>query len=456
LPPADFSAQAQAAVRRVIAEAPPDAPVHPWVAAALLAEPTPTFADVAQRYGKLLLGVHKLWQVEFERARQASLSAPSGLADPTAEALRLALDGPDAPAALASSEINELMLLPDREAQNVRNKLVKEIEEFRAAGDAAPPRAMVLEDLSEPVHARVLVRGNPTQLGDEVERRFLRVLSDGEPEPFSAHDSGRLELACAIADRNNPLVARVIVNRVWMWHLGTPLVATPSDFGLRSDPPTHPELLDHLAWSFMEQGWSLKWLHRQILRSAAYQQASVDRPECRAVDPENAKLWRMNPRRLDFESTRDALLAVAGELNPILGGKPFDNVADPAATRRTMYARIDRLNLPGVFRTFDFPNPDASSPERSLTTIPQQALFLMNNPLVQSCAQQMLNRPDVAGLDENDQKIRRLYQLAYGRAPSDDELKWSQELVSHAAERPAAWEELAQGLLLANEFVFVD
>ncbi len=456
LPAADFSAQAPAVVRRVIAEAPRDEPIHPWIAAALLAEPTPTFADVAGRYGKLLLGVHELWHVELEKARQANQPAPGGLADPAAEALRLALDGPDAPAALASSEVNELMLLPDREAQNVRNKLVKEIEEFRAAGDAAPPRAMVLEDLSEPVHARVFVRGNPTQLGDEVERRFLRVLCDGEPKPFNAHDSGRLALARAIADRDNPLVARVIVNRVWMWHIGTPLVSTPSDFGVRSEPPTHPALLDHLAWHFMEQGWSLKWLHRQILRSATYQQASLDRPACRAVDPENTTLWRMNSRRLDFESTRDALLAVAGQLNPALGGKPFDNVTDPAAARRTMYARIDRLNLPGVFRTFDFPNPDASSAERSLTTIPQQALFLMNNPLVQSCAKQMLTRPDVAILGDNSEKIRRMYRLAFGREPSDDELQWSQALLSDAAERPAAWVEFAQGLLLANEFVFID
>ncbi|MEX2112360.1 MAG: PSD1 and planctomycete cytochrome C domain-containing protein [Pirellulales bacterium] len=456
LPAADFSARAPEVIRRVLDEAPADAPIHSWVAAALLADPPTTFADVAARYGKLLVGVQQLWQVELDRATQSGQPMPAALADPAAEMLRLALDGPDAPAALASSEINELMLLPDREAQNIRNKLIKEIEDFRAAGDAAPPRAMVLEDLAEPVHARVFIRGNPTQLGDEVQRRFLRVLCEGDPPPFNPNDSGRLELAQAIADRNNPLTARVIVNRVWLAHFGAPLVATPSDFGLRSTPPTHPELLDHLAWNFMEHGWSLKWLHRQIVLSAAYQQASVDRTDCRAIDPENARLWRMNPRRLDFESTRDALLSVAGQLSPAQGGKPFDNVADPSSTRRTLYARIDRLNLPGVFRTFDFPNPDASSPERNLTTIPQQALFLMNNPLVQTCARQMLARPDVASLVDEHQKVRRLYQLAFGRDPIEDERQWSLEMLKDAAARPAAWEEFAQGLVLANEFVFID
>jgi hypothetical protein len=455
LPAGEFSARAPEVIRSVIAVAPADRPVHPWVAASFLAEPPATFADVASRYGKLLVGVQQLWQTELKRAEQTKQPAPPGLPEPAAEALRLALDGPDAPAALLPSEINELMLLPDREGQNVRNKLIKDIEDFRAAGDAAPPRAMVVEDLEKPLPARVFVRGNPTQLGDAVERRFLRVLCDGEPAPFAAHDSGRLELAHAIADRNNPLTARVIVNRVWQAHFGTPLVSTPSDFGLRSARPTHPQLLDHLAWNFMDHGWSLKWLHRQIVLSATYQQSSADRPECRAIDSENAKLWRMNPRRLDFESTRDALLSVAGQLSPALGGKPFDNVADPAATRRTMYAKIDRLNLPGVFRTFDFPNPDASSPERSLTTIPQQALFLMNNPLVQTCAKQMLARADVASLT-GEAKIARLYQLAFGRNPTPEELGWSQEAIGDSASRPTALEEFTQGLLLTNEFVFVD
>src|SRR5262249_12127522 len=159
--------------------------------------------------------------------------------------------------------------------------------------------------------------------------------------------------------------ARVIVNRVWLEHFGTPLVATPSDFGTRSQPPTHPELLDWLAWNFMEHGWSFKWLHRQIAMSAAYAQASNDRSDCRAIDAENTNLWKINRRRLAFEPPRDNLLAVPGRIDRKLGGPPAPDIADPKFVRRTLYAKIDRLNLPGLFRTFDFPNPDATSPERS-------------------------------------------------------------------------------------------
>ncbi len=450
-----FSSEVRGIIERTIQDAPPDHQVHPCVAAAFLAETPATREQLAQQYAKLLLGVHELWKAETERATQSNLPPPDALADPAAEALRQVFYGSDSPPMVQLSALSELMLIPDRESQNVRKKLLDELDKWRATGPGAPPRAMVLEDLPQPARTRVFKRGNPNQPGEDVPRRFLRALTDGEPQPFSAADSGRLELAQAIVDRDNPLTARVIVNRVWMWHFGTPLVGTPSDFGLRSDPPTHPELLDHLAWNFIQHGWSLKWLHRQIVRSATYQQASADRPECRAIDSENALLWRMNPRRLDFESTRDALLSMAGTLDNSLGGKPFDDVADPASTRRTMYGRIDRLNLPGVFRTFDFPNPDASSPERTRTTIPQQALFLMNNPLAQQCAKQMLARSDVASLDDS-QKVHRLYQLAFARAPAEDEVEWSLAYVTDAEDPTAAWQELAQGLLLANEFLFVD
>ena len=456
LKPEEFSAQAPRVVERIIGGATPQQPIHPLVAGALLGKPINEMADTARIYGELLLGADKVWHATLKAAAEAGQPAPSELVDPNLEALRQVFYAPDAPAMLQRSEINELMLLPDRESQKVRNKLLKDIEEWRAKGPAAPPRAMVLEDLPRPVAPRVFVRGNPTQLGEEVPRRFPRLLCDGQPEPFGDADSGRLQLARAIVAPDNPLTARVIVNRVWMWHFGQPLVATPSDFGVRSEPPSHPKLLDHLAWNFIERGWSLKWLHREIVRSGTYQQASVDRAECRAVDPQNRWLWRMNRRRLDFESTRDALLAVARRLENTLGGKPVPNIADPASTRRTIYARVDRLNLPGLYRTFDFPNPDATSPGRNETTIPQQALFLLNNPLVQACAKQMLARPEVAAETEPASKIARLYRIAYGRRPSAQELAWATQYVGDASSDSPDWQELAQALLVANEFTFVD
>ncbi len=455
LPEDQVAAKAAEVVEQQIAGQSADKPINPLVAGAFLGKPLKDLADAARIYGELLNGAEHLWQSTVAQASAAKQSPPTALADANAEALRQVFHGPQAPANFSTSEIGVLALLPDRPAQEVRTKLLKAIEEWRATGPAAPPRAMVLEDIPSPLRPRVFVRGNPNQLGAEVPRRFLRVLCDGDPPAFGG-GSGRLELARAITDRQNPLTARVLVNRVWLHHFGRPLVGTPSDFGLRSDPPSHPELLDHLAWSFMEGGWSIKRLHRQIVLSAAYQQSSDDRSECRKIDPENTWLWRASRRRLDFEATRDALLAVSGRLETKLGGPTIPSLADPASTRRTIYGFVDRLNLPGVFRTFDFPNPDSTSPERTLTTIPQQALFFMNNPLVMACAKSVLARPEVAGESDEVRKIGRVYLLTLGREPATEELDWARQYLSAAASRPAVWDEFAQSLLLSNEFVFVD
>ena len=193
----------------------------------------------------------------------------------------------------------------------------------------------------------------------------------------------------------NPLTARAIVNRVWMHHFGTPLVATPGDFGLRSEPPTHPELLDHLASRFTDEGWSIKSLHRRIMLSSTYQQRSDDRADARARDPENALYWRANRRRLDFEATRDALLAVSGRLSGRIGGPPMASLTG-TEPRRTIYGFVDRLNLPGLFRTFDFPDPSTTSPRRDQTTVAPQALFLMNHPFMIEISRSILARPEIA------------------------------------------------------------
>ena len=241
-----------------------------------------------------------------------------------------------------------------------------------------------------------------------------------------------------------------------MHHLGAPLVATPGDFGLRSEPPTHPELLDHLAARFMDDGWSIKALHRRIVLSATYRQRSVDRPDARAIDPENALYWRMNGRRLDLEATRDALLAVSGRLDGRLGGPPMPALTGPGSDRRTLYGFIDRLNLPGLYRTFDFPDPNATSPKRDQTTVAPQALFLMNHPFAIDAARGVLSRPEIAREGDPDAKVARIYRLLYGLRPDADEVAMAREFL---ADRPGGadpWPALAQALLMANEFVFVD
>jgi hypothetical protein len=297
----------------------------------------------------------------------------------------------------------------------------------------APKRAMALQDAPEATEAHVFVRGNPNNPGAVAPREFLAVLSPSSRQPFRDGTSGRLDLARAIASDDNPLTARVIVNRVWQYHFGEGLVRTPSDFGARGDRPTHPELLDFLAVRFMEEGWSIKKLHRMILLSNAYGQSSADNPKAEGIDPENKLLWRMNRQRLDFESLRDSMLAVAGRLSPEVGGLPFILTAQPADPRRTLYAFIDRAQIPGELSAFDFANPDQHSPKRFTTTVPQQALFMMNNPFVAEQAKYLAARTAIAGESDAGKRIEKLYRLALGRSPTADEIRLGRAFVTPAA-----------------------
>jgi hypothetical protein len=314
---------------------------------------------------------------------------------------------------------------------------------------------MCLYDAAEPPEPRVFVRGNPSRPGDSVPRRFPTVLG-GKPFP---HGSGRRDLASAITDDANPLTARVLANRVWMYHFGDPLVESPSDFGLRTPKPVQADLLDHLATSLRIGGWSLKALHREIVRSNAYRQTSADRPGCHGTDPENKLYWRAHPRRLEFEAMRDAMLFVSGRLDTSMFGRPVDVANDPANRRRTVYGLVDRQSLPGSYRAFDFASPDASAERRPQTTVPQQALFGLNSPFVTEQAKAVAARPEVAGSNDPAAKVFALYALILQRPPDPDEVKLG---VAFAAAPPdpatklGPWERFAQVLLLANEFLFVD
>jgi hypothetical protein len=294
---------------------------------------------------------------------------------------------------------------------------------------------MVLEDLPNPHNNHVFVRGNPGNQGDEAPRQFLAVLSGPERKPFSK-GSGRLELAQAIASPSNPLTARVFVNRVWAHHFGSALVRTPSDFGLRSDPPLNRELLDWLAKRFIDDGWSLKKLHRQIMLTAVYQQGSDNQSADAKIDPDNARYWHFNRQRLDFESMRDSVLEVCGDLDGRMGGRAIDLTTQPYTTRRTIYGLIDRQNLANVFRTFDFASPDAHSPQRYQTSVPQQSLFLMNSPFVVEQARRLAKLSEDAGADQQA-RIQRLYRQVYARAASADELRLATSFLKQAAESPA-------------------
>jgi hypothetical protein len=274
-------------------------------------------------------------------------------------------------------------------------------------------------------------------------------------------------LADAIADPHNPLTARVIVNRVWGQVFGRPLVGTPSNFGTLGDPPTHPELLDDLAVRFMANGWSLKWLVRELALSATYRQsvappavkATADPRYPEAIDPENKLLGRMNRRRLSVEQWRDALLAAAGRLDPAVGGKSIDP-QDPKDGRRTVYAAVSRLDLNRLLAVFDFPDPNAHADRRTETTTPLQKLYALNGAFVAAQAAALADRllADGAGDDEaaDRGRIDLAYRLLYARPPADAEVRLGLAFLAADGDRPAAWRHYAHALIVANETMFLD
>lgn len=276
----------------------------------------------------------------------------------------------------------------------------------------------------------ILIRGQPGNRGAEVPRRFVSFLT---PEKETIEQgSGRDKIAARITSSENPLTARVMVNRVWMRLMGASLVESPSDFGARCPAPRLQSVLDDLSVEFMESGWSIKQLVRRIVTSAAYQQSSVARPEAVAVDTENSLYWRMNRRRMDFESLRDSVLSVSGQLDQRIGGESEKIHQTPYSHRRTVYAFIDRQNLPGVFRNFDVASPDAHSPQRLPTTVPQQGLYILNSGFVSEMAQSIGSQSKQQGGDATSQ-VRGLFQQFLRREPAMDELTSALEFLKVVA-----------------------
>jgi Protein of unknown function (DUF1549)/Protein of unknown function (DUF1553)/Planctomycete cytochrome C len=255
-------------------------------------------------------------------------------------------------------------------------------------GEPFPHR---LVDSKEDRKSHILLRGNPGSRGDEVPRRFVSFLSPNAAA-FDAVGSGRAQLAARIVDPQNPLTARVIANRIWMRLMGASLVESPSDFGTRCPAPVQQALLDQLAVDLIRGGWSVKRLVRAITLSSVYQQRSLHRDDAAEVDPTNALYWRANRRRRDFESLRDSLLSVTGQLDTAVYGKSEKITERPFPHRRSVYAYIDRQNLPNLFRSFDFASPDTHNPARPYTSVPQQSLFLLNSDLVAELATERSER----------------------------------------------------------------
>jgi mono/diheme cytochrome c family protein len=409
-PPAERFAQQSPRILANLSQGERAAELSPIVLRAFQGKSPRNIKDVADTYGKLLARTDAEWEAVMSSVLDGALSR----------------------------------FMP-RPARNQYVGLRRQSDVLELADPGAPARAHILVDGPKPADSPIFIRGQAETPGEVVPRRFLEVLA-GTNRPRFRDGSGRLELANAIASRNNPLTARVMVNRVWQHHFGDGFVTTPDDLGNQSAPPSHPELLDWLANRFIDGGWSVKKLHKVILLSATWQQSSRNNPQFAEKDPFNRLLWRANLRRLEFEPLRDSILSIGGGLDLILGGHPV-NLAGGSRVpqgrgnragalnqlstgpRRSVYGYVDREDMAEVFNTFDFPSPNAPSGKRYETTVPQQALFLMNSPLVIEQVRNVVNRDAFQDSESDEGRIRFLYELFFQRPPLEEEVRAGVEFI---------------------------
>ena len=337
-----------------------------------------------------------------------------------------------------------------------------ELAELLTFHPGAPARAMLVTDLPRPPPAYVFLRGEPTARGEQVPRRFLKLL-DPQQTPFPQTSSGRLELADKIASEHNPLTARVFVNRIWGHLIGSHLVETPSDFGLQGSKPSHPELLDWLVQDFIAHGWSTKHLVRRIVSSQVYQQSSIHREQASVQDPRNRLLWKANRKHLKIEAIRDSILFSSGDLNLQLGGHASPLWGDKYTKRRTVYGFINRFNLDPTLRAFDFPASLQTNASRGESIVPQQALFTLNSPFIIDQAKVLTTSARFDATESDQNKVHYLFQSILGRQAAPDELQRSLSFVQVKRQPTASdrfpgspWHLIAQAMYMSNEFQYVD
>jgi hypothetical protein len=380
--------------------------------------------EAADQYGRMFRQAEQ--EIQARRLARAPLSEDLALIDEF-------LFGPKSPCEVPDEEIVGNEFYFDSGTVVELWKLQGEVDRWRLKYCIQPNIAVALFDRPLPIEPRVFKRGNAAQKGEYVSRRFLSALNVLPNRKYSI-GSGRRELAEDITNPRNPLTARVWVNRLWQRYFGVGLVATPSDFGLRSPPPSHPELLDWLASELISRGWNSKSIQRTILTSAAYQRASssdnlaVDSiattrqhlEQAWQRDPKNQLLWRYSPKKLTFEELRDTLLLVSGDLDLALVGPTKDMFGTTDSHhRRTVYGLVDRQFLPSTLRHFDFANPDLHIAKRSETSIPQQSLFLLNSPFIAHRARSLVNRLTSSGsLAEPSRLAELVFEEVLGRKPT--------------------------------------
>ena len=437
-----------------------------------MAQKPNSLSDVAAVYGKVFAEQHRLWlQSLLETANEA---APGGTVLPD--------DHPGHQVINSSShrQIRHYLYapntpfdVPDEEAVKLTNRTINDlisgkkgaIHQLNLSSPGSPPRAMIVQEDATPKETQIFLRGNPLARGQTVQPRFLSVLS-GNQTPVYENGKRRLGLARSVIADSNPLTARLLINWAWQNHFGSGLVRTPDDFGTRGQSPTHPELLDYLSDQFRKNGWSMKWLHRQIMLSQAYHQGAIENEHCRQVDPENQLLWRMPRRRLDFESMRDSMLAVCDELDTTMGGRPIDLNASPAVPRRSVYGFTNRDIIANLMSTFDTANPNACTAKRPETTVPQQTLFALNSDFIQDRALRLAAITKQQDLSSDEDRIVTMVRRVLCRNPTESEIGQAKKFLREAAfntttdgsvaDSERSWRLLSHALMASNEFTFLD
>ena len=443
---------------------------NPLVLEGLQSKQLTNMLDVADAYGEVFAGVHQDWLKMLQELSLEAVSSDRIVPDddtkhlvansPVYRQLRRHLYGKGTPTDL-----------PDEVASHLLNRTIQDslggkrtaIHNHHLQSPGSVPRAMVLHESEHERDAFVFLRGNHLALGEKVKPGFLTALSNGRNELNYLPGKRRLALAHAIVSKENPLTSRVIVNWIWQQHFGQGIVRSSDDFGTRGTPPSNAKLLDYLADVFQKEGWSIKRMHKRIVLSQTYMQASQENAEFRKIDPENDTMWRMPRRRLDLEAMRDSMLFVAGELDTSVGGKPVDLSTTPAIPRRTVYGFINRDIVSNLASTFDAANPNACSLKRPDTLVPQQTLFALNSEFIQDRAKSLVTlMKSSAGSEDPNERITWLYRRLFGRDPLSDEmesmLQFVQKPKADNADGTTAdrWQSLAHALLASNEFSFVD
>ena len=427
--------------------------VNPLVVAAfkkVSPESLQTLCDVAAVYGKLFAEIEPQAKAYLQANRTATTANVTGFDANLLELIQIPAPVHSAVEVADSDRLREFIQeIPQQNGNAYRKFAFNELNELDLTHPGAPATPMLVADAPKPHNSPIFIRGEAQNRGPVVPRQFLEIVAGPSRKPFTI-GSGRLELAQAIASKSNPLTARTMINRIWMHHFGEAFVRTPDDLGVQSEPPSHPLLLDYLASRFMQEGWSIKQMHRVIMLSSTYQQSSDTNAAYADKDPGNRLLWRANLRRLDFEAIRDTMLQFTGKADLTVGGKPVNLTEEPYSNRRSVYGYIDRGSLPELMAQFDFSDPDMTNSRRTSTIVPQQALFFMNSPMSVDVARKVTSRPEFLSADDDAGRVRAIYEVLYQREPRPEEVQFAMEYVTEEQDEglariSAAGMDLRQG-----------